>query len=90
MLAPPELIGRNINYFVPEHRLSEEPVERLAAMAGENGPRGLVIYGRAQKCSDSDGDICLKPDIAEQIARLARRQSLRNPLLPQSKSEGQW
>lgn len=68
-LAGPEMRGKFINYYVPEHRLSSELATRFAAKTGPDGPRALVIRGRSQALDDGT-PMCRKFLLAEGIAQL--------------------
>ena len=53
-LVRPELAGKHVAVFVPDHRLSEEYVERFNDLAGPGSPRARVVYGREQITPDGD------------------------------------
>jgi hypothetical protein len=69
-ISRPEAKGKHIAYYLPEHRLADELLERFIAKSDVNGgPRALVFRGRSQEMPDGT-PLCRKADIAEAVNAL--------------------
>ena len=72
-IARPEAMGKHIAYYLPEHRLADELLERFVAKSdAHGGPRALVFRGRSQEMPDGT-PLCRKADIAEAVNALGFR-----------------